>query len=153
VTPASVDPDPTPTASPWEEYLAAAQSLDAVRREAAAAATAATHAVSSARAALAQVTARLEAQRARLTGIAVQAKLPAPPLVPTPDEQAAAGLVDPPTVPAALAECQRLIDQADAELATPVRRFRWPLWLLIVAPLGVATVLLCTLVLVLTALR
>jgi hypothetical protein len=120
-----VDPDPTPTATPWEEYLAAAQSLDAVRRDAPAAgvgAPDAPHPAGAARAELAQMAARLELQRAQLTGEAVRAGVTAPRLTPSPAEQARAAAavgVDPPAVSEALRRCQRLIESATAELTAP----------------------------------
>lgn len=120
--PTSTDPDPTPTAGPWEEYLAATQSLDAVRRDAAAAAAEATYVTSAARAELEQLRKRLEVQRARLTGEAVRAGLSAPQLLPTPPERAAAdGLVggDAAAAPALLRQCRALLDTGDVQLAVP----------------------------------
>jgi hypothetical protein len=120
-----VDPDPTPTATPWEEYLAAAQSLDAVRRDSPAAgvgAPDAPHPAAAARAELAQLAARLELQRAQLTGEAVRAGVTAPRLTLSPTEQARAGAtvgVGPAAVSEALGRCQRLIDSATAELTAP----------------------------------
>jgi hypothetical protein len=150
------DPDPTPTASPWVEYLAAAQSLDAVRRDAANAAAAATLAASAARAELAQVSTQLELQRARLMGAATQAGLPAAPLTPSPAEQATADAIlagDPASVPDALRRCQRLLETADAELvdSTTDDRGWWPppLWVWIVGALGAAAALACAIPLLL----
>jgi hypothetical protein len=156
VTQAPVDPDPTPTATPWVEYLAAAQSLDAVRRDAATAAAAATHAASATRAELAQLSAQLELQRARLTGEAVRAGIAAPQLTPTPAEQAAADAAiagDPAAVPEALRRCQQLLESANAQLAdaAPDERGWWPppLWVLAVAGLGAVVALACAIPLVL----
>jgi hypothetical protein len=124
---ADVDPDPTPTATPWEEYLAAAQSLDAVRRDApatGAGAPDAPHPASAARAELAQLAARLELQQAQLTGEAVRAGVTAPRLTPSPAEQARADVavgVDPAAVSEALHRCQRLIESAATELTAPPR--------------------------------
>jgi hypothetical protein len=152
----TADPDPTPTASPWEEYLAAAQSLDAVRRDAAAATAAATLAASTTRADLAQVTTQLELQRVRLTGEAVRAGLPAPPLTPSPAEQAAADAAiagDPAAVPEALRRCQEFLGATDLELAgpAPAERGWWPppVWVWVVAGLGAAAALACAIPLVL----
>lgn len=122
-----LDPDPTPTATPWEEYLAAAQALDAVRQEAADAAAAVTRAASTARAELAQLSARLAEQQSRLAAEAARRGLATPALAPTAAEQAEADATvagDPAAVPAALHHCQRLIEAADAELAG--RRGWWP---------------------------
>lgn len=157
-----LDPDPTPTATPWEEYLAAAQSLDAVRRDAAAAAAAATRTASAARAELAGLQARLELQRARLTGEAVRAGLAAPQLAPTPAEQAAADTaVAAGGVPEALHRCQHLIETADAHLAGTAPaprpgRLRWlprPLWLFFVAAIGVLAALGCAVLLLIALAR
>jgi hypothetical protein len=149
------DPDPTPTATPWVEYLAAAQSLDAVRRDAATAAAAATHAASTTRAELAQLAARLELQRARLTGEAVRAGAAAPQLTPAPSEQAGADAViagDPASVPDALRHCQQLLESVDADLAAAAAERGWwppPLWVWAVAALGTVAVLACAIPLVL----
>jgi hypothetical protein len=122
-----VDPDPTPTATPWEEYLAAAQSLDAVRRDSPAVgvgAPDAPHPAAAARAELAQLAARLELQRAQLTGEAVRAGVTAPRLTLSPAEHARAGAtvgVGPAAVSEALRRCHRLIDSATAELTAPPR--------------------------------
>jgi hypothetical protein len=113
------DPDATPTATPWQEYLAAAQSLDAVLREAVASTAARPRVAAATQADLAQVRSRLEQQRARLVGEAVRAGLPAPPLVPTPAEQSAADAQvagDPAAAATALGHCRQLLDAADAVL-------------------------------------
>lgn len=150
------DPDPTPTATPWVEYLAAAQSLDAVRRDAATAAAAATHAASATRAEIAQLSAQLELQRARLTGEAVRAGMAAPRLTPAPLEQASADALiagDPGSVPAALRHCQQLLEAVDAELAAAATAERgwWPppLWVWAVAGLVSVAALACAIPLVL----
>jgi hypothetical protein len=161
MTQTTADPDPTPTTTPWEEYLAAAQSLDAVRRDAAAAAAAATLAASTTRAELAQLSTQLELQRARLTGEAVRAGLFAPPLSPSPAEQAVADAMlagDPAPVADALHRSQQLLDAADAELAGagPVEeRGGWwppPVWVWIVAAVAAIAALACAIPLLLIAL-
>jgi hypothetical protein len=156
----TADPDPTPTATPWDEYVAAAQSLDAVRRDAATAAAAATLAASATRAELAQVSTQLELQRARLTGEAMRAGLPTPPLTPSPAEQAAADAAlggDPAAVPEALRRCQQQLDAAEAALVAPATGERgwWPppVWVWIVAGLGAAAALACAIPLLLILLR
>lgn len=154
------DPDPTPTTTPWMEYLAAAQSLDAVRRDAAAAAAAATHAASTTRAELAQLSAQLELQRARLTGEAVRAGMAAPRLTPAPPEQASADALiagDPAAVPEALRHCQQLLESVEASLAVAAAADRgwWPppLWVWVVAGLGTVAALACAIPLVLILLN
>ncbi|HEY8474271.1 MAG TPA: hypothetical protein VIL37_16765 [Natronosporangium sp.] len=154
-----VDPDPTPTASPWVEYLAAAQSLDLVRREAATAAATATQAASAVRAELDQVASQLELQRARLVAETVRAGLPPPQLDPTPSEQASAEALvgsEPATVAEALRHSQRLLESANAELVTGVsaaqaERGWWPppLWVWVVAGLSTVAALACAIPLVL----
>jgi hypothetical protein len=139
------------------EYLAAAQSLDAVRRDAATATAAATHAASATRAELAQLSTQLELQRARLTGEAVRAGMTAPQLTPAPAEQANAAAAiagDPAAVPEALRRCQQLLETAEAELAgaTPDQERGWwppPLWVWAVAGLGTVAALACAIPVVL----
>lgn len=95
----------------WRAYLAAAQALDAVRREAASTVAAATHTVSSARAELAQLRSAVERQRAEL---ADRARLSV-----SPAEQAAAETLvagDPAAVRTALGQCRELLRTADAQL-------------------------------------
>jgi hypothetical protein len=163
---AAPDLDPTPVATPWQEYLAAAQALDAVLREAAAEAEAATRANSSSLADLAQVRSLLDGQRARLIGAAVRAGLPAPELVPNAAEQAEAYAQvggDLAAAADALRHARRLAAQADAHLAglgyvtgeyaavgSPVPPPRpanpyWPppLWLAVTIPLTAAALVLC----------
>lgn len=143
------DPDPTPTATPWEEYVAAAQSLDAMRREAAAADTAAVAEARAARTALAAVSEQLGQQRARLTARAAGAGVAVPPLEPSAAERAAVAATAAGDPAAAVRQSQRLIASADAELAGT--RGWWPLgrgWLrgglLVGALLGaVAALLTC----------
>jgi hypothetical protein len=100
--------------SAWDEYLAAAQRLDAVRRDAATAAAARTTAVQNAGQELAMVRQRLTLQRARLSDLATRAGMPAPLLTPDtpvpdpPDPVAASALLR-----AAVAE----LDTADAALS------------------------------------
>lgn len=170
------DLDPTPVATPWQEYLAAAQALDAVLREAVAEAEAVTRANRDSLNELAQVRSLLDGQRARLVGAAVQAGLPAPELVPAPAEQAEAyGQVagDPAAARKALGHARQLAAQADAQLGvggyatgeytaigSPVAPPRppnpyWPppLWLAIAVPLTAATLLLCGLTVLLLVIR
>lgn len=158
------DLDPTPVATPWQEYLAAAQSLDAVLREAAAEAEAATRANQAVQAELAQLHSLLDAQRARLLAAAAAAGLPAPEVTPTPVEHAAAYTLvggDPAAARDALRRAWQLAAQADAHLtgtgyatgeyptiggpAAPPRRPNpyWPppLWLAVTVPLTAAAML------------
>lgn len=153
MTQLEVDPDPTPTATPWEEYLAAAQALDAVRRDLAAttavAAAAAEAATVAARADLARLEDRLARQRAVLTGEVVRAGLTAPRLLPTAEEQAGARelVPDPAAVPAALARAAALADTCDATLAAGGRPDRgwWPppRWAQLVGLLTTAVLVAC----------
>ena len=100
--------------SAWDDYLTAAQRLDAAQRDATAAAAARTTAVQNAGQELAMVRQRLTLQAARLSGLAVRAGMPAPLLTPDapvpepPDPVAASALLR-----AAIAE----IDTADAALS------------------------------------
>jgi hypothetical protein len=142
-----LDPGPAPAATSWEDYLAAARSLDLVRRDAAAAAATATYATSSARAELARTSARLERQAARLGAEAVRAGIALPNLVPSGAERAealAAVAGGRPAVPEALRRCHELIDAAEAELdrAPPAGTGRWPpaRWLVLAATATVVLV-------------
>jgi len=100
--------------SAWDDYLAAAQRLDAVRRGAASAAAEHTAAVTTAHQELSGVRQRLTLQRARLTDLATRAGLPALQLVPGPP------VADPPS-PAATTALLRAaradLDAADATLS------------------------------------
>jgi hypothetical protein len=150
VTAVELDPDPTPTATPWQEYLAAAQGLDAVRRTIASEAAAATRRVSSARAELARTRARLAAQRQRLVARAMQAGVPVPALDPSSAEQAwaRATVADgPEAVCATLRHSHALMDAADAQLAEPSGEGRWPstAWLVAGAVAAVTILLVCVL--------
>jgi uncharacterized membrane protein len=109
--------DPT---VPWQQYLTAVRTLQAVRDELAAAAAADTRAASSARAELAAVHARLEHQRARLSGDGV--RLRDDPPEPSEVESLTAG--GPTAVHAALHECQSLLADIDAVLGSRARRAR-----------------------------
>ena len=140
-----------PTATPWQEYLAAAQGLDAVHRAIAREAAAAVHQVSSARAELARTRARLGAQRQRLVAEALRAGVPVPPLDPTPDDQAWARSVvvdGPEAAPAVLRQSHALIDAADAQLVEAANGGgRSGVWLVVGIAAAIATVLLlCALV-------
>ncbi|MFI6759261.1 hypothetical protein ACIBF5_08975 [Micromonospora sp. NPDC050417] len=98
--------------SAWEEYLAAAQRLDAVRRGAATAAGEQAEAVQDAREELTAVRARLVPQQARLRALGV----PEPELVPAPAEVAAAGqamAAGPAAVLAGLRQARGTADVAD----------------------------------------
>ncbi len=161
MTTVELDPDPTPTRTPWQEYLTAAQGLDAVRRAIADEAAAATRTISSARAELARARARLDAQRQQLIVEAVCEGVPMPPLEPSSAERSwgratvtsgAAGAL------AALGHAHTLIDAADAYLrgapppvgplldAAPESTAR-P-WLIGAVAGSVAVLLLCALVVV-----
>lgn len=115
--------------SAWADYLAAAQRLDAVRREAAAAVAQQVAAVTTARKELAGVRQRLTLQRARLTDLAARAGLPALPVVPGPP------VADPPNPAAATAMLHAAradLDAADAALSevdtATVTRGPFPDW-------------------------
>ena len=147
MTAVELDPDPTPTATPWQEYLAAAQGLDAVRRTIADEAAEVTRTVSSARAELARTRARLASQRQRLVAQAVQAGVPVPPLDPTPAEQAwarAAVTNGPAGVFATLRHSHALLDAADAQSAQPPDEGWWPpnTWLIVATAAAVTVALL-----------
>jgi hypothetical protein len=116
----TTDPDPTPTTTPWQEYQAAAQNLDAVRREAAATAAADTAAVTAARAELAALRERLGVQQARIFDAADRAGLPRPEVTPSPEEVTAVGAAlaaGPAAALEALQNGRHQLDLADAELA------------------------------------
>lgn len=98
--------------SAWEDYLAAAQRLDAVRRGAATAAGEQAEAVQDAREELTAVRARLVPQQARLRALGV----PEPELVPAPAEVAAASramAAGPAAVLAGLRQARGTADVAD----------------------------------------
>jgi hypothetical protein len=158
--PDPLEPDPTPATGPWEEYCAAARSLAALRRDAAAAAAARTRAASTARAELAQVSAQLARQRRRLVEAAARLGVATPRLTPSAAERTAAGATvggataagataagarvggDPAAVPEALRRCQRLLEAVDSEVAGAGGaggRVWWPppLWPIIVGALAV----------------
>jgi hypothetical protein len=155
--PDPLEPDPTPATGPWEEYCAAARSLAALRRDAAAAAAARTRAASTARAELAQVSAQLARQRRRLVEAAARLGVATPRLTPSAAERTAAGATvggataagarvggDPAAVPEALRRCQRLLEAVDSEVAGAGAggaggRVWWPppLWPIIVGALAV----------------
>jgi hypothetical protein len=101
--------------SAWEDYLAAAQRLDVVRREEASAAAKREHALRTAREELSGVRARLAPQRARLRELGV----PEEQLAPGPVETAAATQTvgrDPAAIHAALRHARVTADAADAAL-------------------------------------
>ena len=95
----------------WEDYQAAAQRLDTVRRETAAAVAEQTATLQAARQELTGVRQRLALQRARINDLATRAGIPAPPLTPDPP------LPEPPGPGAAIAVLRRAaadLDSADA---------------------------------------
>ncbi|WP_329015787.1 hypothetical protein OG271_09215 [Micromonospora rifamycinica] len=119
---------PAPSvAAAWTDYLAAARQLDGVRRGAATAAAAQSHAVETARTELTGVRARLASQHARLRDLGV----PAISLVPTPPEvtEAARSMGGgPAAVLTGLRAAQGWVAGADAALAArgPRRPAGWP---------------------------
>lgn len=104
------------TAASWQEYLAAARSLGAVRRTAArAAATSA----GTARAELALLQARLERQHAEMASEAVRSGRTGVRLAVSPAEQAAADTLvtrHSAAVAAVVRHCRHLVELADAQL-------------------------------------
>jgi hypothetical protein len=138
--------------SAWEEYLAAAQRLDAVRRSAATAAGEQAEAVQDAREELTAVRARLVPQQARLRAMGV----PAPELVPAPAEVAEAGLAmaaGPAAVLAGLRQARGTADVADvmvtatrlpASASGPTGRRSWVHALVVYGPFALAVLVLLT---------
>lgn len=138
--------------SAWEEYLAAAQRLDAVRRGAATAAGEQAEAVQDAREELTAVRARLVPQQARLRALGV----PEPELVPAPDEVAAAGramAAGPAAVLAGLRQARGTADVADVMVTatrlpssvlggTSRRRRTWVHALVVYGPFALAVLVL-----------
>lgn len=119
-----------PEATPqWRDYLAAAQSLDAVRREAATGAAAATRTASAARAELGRLRTHLARQHAELAGRAAHSGRRRPRLTASPAERAAAGALagaDLAAAREALERCGELLRRADARLHR--RRPALPRW-------------------------
>jgi hypothetical protein len=108
-----------PAPGPWDDYLAAARELDAVRRAASSVAGEHAMTVSTARQELTSVRARLAPQRARL---ARDFRVPENELLPQPAEQAAAMervAGGPPAVLAALREARVTADAADNAFIGP----------------------------------
>jgi hypothetical protein len=108
-----------PAPGPWEDYLAAARELDAVRRAASSMAGEHATTVAAARQELTSVRARLAPQRARL---ARDFRVPENDLIPHPAEQAAAMervAGGPPAVLAALREARATADAADNAFIGP----------------------------------
>ncbi|MFG1605833.1 hypothetical protein [Actinoplanes sp. NPDC049265] len=146
---------PAPAHGPWADYLAAAQRLDAVRREASVTAGEQAAALQAARQELAGVRARLAPQRARLVQ---EFGVPEQDLVPRPAEQAAAAPTvngGPAAALAALRQSRGTADAADAAmLGSPARRVSslrpWARNLLIYGPFA-AAVLIVQIVLYLVA--
>jgi hypothetical protein len=108
-----------PAPGPWDDYLAAAQELDAVRRAASSVAGEHAATVAAARQELTSVRARLAPQRARLSR---DFRVPENELLPQPAEQAAAMervAGGPPAVLAALREARVTADAADNAFIGP----------------------------------
>jgi hypothetical protein len=109
----------------WQDYLEAAERLDAVRREAAAAVAAEQAALRAAREELPPIRARLQLQQQRMAEIATTSNRAMPVLVPNPvdttnAERAVVG--GPAVVLAALRQARSTVDVADAALAqAPIR--------------------------------
>jgi hypothetical protein len=150
--PASL-PEAERPAGPWDDYLAAAQRLDAVRRAATSAASAQAATVQAARQELAAVRARLAPQRARLVQ---DLGVPESDLVPLETDlmaatQAVAG--GPAAALAALHQARSTADAADAGMLGPWARAQWRPWarnLLVYGPFA-AAVLVVQIVLYLVA--
>jgi hypothetical protein len=144
---------PPPAPGPWDDYLAAAQRLDAIRRHASAAVGEQQAALTAARQELASVRARLAPQQARLIR---DFGVPESELSPGPTELDAAAHAmagGPAAVLAALQQARRTADAADAAIigpvpAGPVRP--WVRNLLIYGPFA-AAVLVAQIVLYLVA--
>lgn len=156
MTAVELDPDPTPTCTPWQEYLTAAQGLDAVHRTIVSESAAATRTISSARAELALARTRLGAQRHRLVAESVQAGVPLPPLDPDPGEQDWARATvagSPAEALSALSQGHTLIEAADAHLLgaeppAPGPRSPAPWLIALVVISGLAVALLCGLLVI-----
>ena len=116
VVPAQAGP---PEPGPWDDYLAAARQLDAVRRAASTVAGEHAATVAAARQELSSVRARLSPQRARL---ARDFRVPESELLPQPADQTVAMekvAGGPPAVLAALREARATADAADAAFVGP----------------------------------
>ena len=131
----------------WQEYLAAAQRLDAVRRGATAAAGQQAQGVQTAREELTGVRARLVPQQSRLRELGV----PEEELLPSQPEVAAAGraMTGPESVLAALRQARATADAADAVVRDgPTGPLPWPAgWprgLLVYGPVALAILVLLT---------
>lgn len=105
--------------SAWDEYVSAAQRLDAVRRSAAVAMAEQANVVRTAREELTGVRGRLTLQRARFADVASRLSLRLPALAPTPSEVDAAISAEagPSGVLAVLHQARSTLDSADAELS------------------------------------
>ncbi|BCJ53628.1 hypothetical protein Asp14428_51030 [Actinoplanes sp. NBRC 14428] len=138
---------------PWDDYLAAAQRLDAVRRAASAAAGEQVATVQAAQQELAAVRARLAPQRSRLVQ---DLGVPEAQLLPQPAEQALAAQAvagGPAAILAALRQARATADTADASMLhqTRVAPLRpWARNLLVYGPFA-AAVLIVQIVLYLVA--
>jgi len=115
-------------AADWQEYLAAARSLDSVRREATGAMAAATRVASAARADVARVRARLDRQHAELAHRAGRGRWrggrPVRLVASAAERAAATRLVggDPAAVAEALRQCRNLLRAADEQLSAGTAR-------------------------------
>lgn len=106
---------------PWQDYLNAAQRLDAVRREAAEVVAAEAAALRAAREELPAVRARIALQQQRLSEIAASGGGSPPALIPTQADAAAANRQvngGPAVVLAALRQARSTVEVADAAIAT-----------------------------------
>lgn len=103
----------------WDDYLAATQRLDAVRRQASSAASEQAGAMRSAREELARVRHRLALQQARFADVVARHRVPPPPLSPSDAEvnAALAPASGPAAVLASLRHARSHLDHADADLA------------------------------------
>ena len=148
--PAQVTP---PAPGPWDDYLAAAQRLDAVRRGAGAVSGEHQAAVTAARQELAAVRARLGVQEARLTrdlGVPVTELRPLPADLEVATQAVMGG---PAGALAGLQQARRTAETADALLTGPVGARQWRPWarnLLVYGPYA-AVVLLVQIALYLVA--
>ncbi|MCP2326259.1 hypothetical protein HDA40_004766 [Hamadaea flava] len=104
----------------WQEYLAAAERLDAVRREASTSVATEQAALRAAREELPPIRARLALQQQRMAEMATASGRPMPPLAPTPAETTSAERAvsgGPAVVLAALRQAMSTVDVADGALA------------------------------------
>ncbi len=127
--------------SGWDDYVAAAQRLDAVRKAVSAAATQRSKAATTARTELAGLRTRLEPQRARLVR---DLGVPVGDLTPTSDELAAAAAAvagGPANVLAALREARSTADTADAAVVGRGKVRPWQRNLLVYGPFALVVLI------------